>query len=687
MTKPLTHLKGVGKVSAETLSAAGVNTVADILLLLPREYEDRQNPIPFGEVLKYPNQTGFVNTAVEVIAHDYIGWGKKRTLKIYVKDETSVASLVCFGRNFLANKILPGERYRLYGRFQYRYGELQSTGFDLEPFGAARSQFGRILPVYPLTGNLTQGFMRKALSEAVQAFGVYAENELPGYLKGKRKIIEKSEALRLVHFPDSFASVGTAKRSLIYEELFYLQLVILRNSLKHRGSTREAAKLPVTQRERAESRLPFELTPDQKTAIEEIHADLTGESPMNRLLQGDVGSGKTLVALLSALPVIEAGYQAALMAPTELLALQHAEEAHRLLKPLGIRTAFLSGSTHGEPRRHLLESLRSGEIDLVVGTHALFSEHVVFQNLRYAIIDEQQRFGVMQRLALTRKGLYPDILLMTATPIPRTLTLTVLGDLDTSTIKTMPPGRKPVRTHLAVHGREKKVYDHVRKELSEGRQAYFVYPLIEESEKTALRDAESMYAHLSKEVFPEFEIALIHSRLCEEERTRIMHAFADGKLDALVATSVVEVGVNVPNATCMVVEHAERFGLSTLHQLRGRVGRSELQSYMFCVYGENPTEEAKHRLKIMMESTDGFFIAEEDLKLRGPGNVAGTNQSGYFRLNVADPLHHMEILIEAREDAKEIVENDPGLLQPEHEILRTVLNEAPPFSADILASG
>jgi ATP-dependent DNA helicase RecG len=417
---------------------------------------------------------------------------------------------------------------------------------------------------------------------------------------------------------------------------------------------------------------------------------------MARLLQGDVGSGKTLVSFLACLRAVEGTPggekgQACLMAPTELLARQHAENAARLLEPLGIRIAFLTGNLKASGRSRLLKALAAGDIDIAAGTHALFSAGVVYRNLRLVVIDEQHRFGVLQRQAVMAKGEKPGLLMMSATPIPRTLALTVFGDLDVSVIRDMPPGRKAVKTHLAKQSNEGKVYDFVRKELSAGRQAYFVYPLIENDESGSLKDVTTMAAALAKDIFPAFPTALIHSRMEDDQKRGIMEAFRKGDIRVLAATSVVEVGVDVPNATCMVVTHAERFGLSSLHQLRGRVGRGPDQAYCFLIYSESGngedalTEDGKQRLKVMLEHTDGFVIAEEDLKLRGPGHIAGLEQSGYLSLGIADPIRDGEALVRARTAAFAILEADPGLTAPPHRCVAQVLQRAPPFNASLFA--
>jgi ATP-dependent DNA helicase RecG len=488
-----------------------------------------------------------------------------------------------------------------------------------------------------------------------------------------------------------------AKNTLIYEELFYLEVMVGKRALERRqqdgGTARAVIKQVTTEagafsplQQRLIERLPFQLTAGQNAAIAEINRDLGGPYPMARLLQGDVGSGKTLVAFLACLRALEGGGQAAVMAPTELLARQHAENAARLLEPVGARIAFLTGNLKAAGRNQLLKSLAAGEIDIVVGTHALFSRDVVYRNLRLVVVDEQHRFGVTQRQAIMAKGDHPDLLMMSATPIPRTLALTVFGDLDVSVIRDLPPGRKPVKTHLAKESNEEKVYNFVSRELAAGRQAYFVYPLIEAG-TSDLKDAQSMAERLERKVFPRYKTALVHSRLDEEEKRLTMEAFRSGEVRVLVATSVVEVGVDVPNASCMVIEHAERFGLSALHQLRGRVGRGSDQAYCFLIYSDDPegetgvlTEEGKTRLKVMLESNDGFVISEEDLKLRGPGQIAGIEQSGYLSLGIADPIRDAAELERARADAFAMLEADPGFLLPEHRCIAQVLERAPPFS-------
>ncbi len=675
LRQSVTTLKGAGPSVAEKLARLGIFSLADLLLHYPRDYDDRTVFVPLLDSIK----VGRAHTIVTVLSQEWFGYGRMRTLKLLVEDQSGVAALLCFNRPFLEQSLPVGARALVTGKFQFRRGEIQSSSFEAERLGDGEALPRGLIPLYAATDSLPQGSIRRLLKEALREGGTRVEDEIPPPLREARGLLHKGEALLGIHAPDSVATLNLARESLIYEELFYFQLAVARRAFSRRRDRVQRRPGPGILRQRLLERLPFALTPDQEKSAAEIIADMALPHPMGRLLQGDVGSGKTLVAFLACLEAIEAGGQAALMAPTELLARQHGETAARLLEPLGIRLAFLSGNIDDAARPPLLAALKAGEVDLVLGTHALFSDEVKYKNLRLAVVDEQHRFGVLQRLALGRKGPLPDLLMMTATPIPRTLALTVFGDLAVSTIKTMPPGRKPIETHLARAGNETKVYDYVRRLLAAGRQAYFVYPLIGQSERLELKNAEAMYEKLAREIYPDFKLGLIHSRLKEEDKRATMTAFSKGEIQVLVATSVVEVGVDVPNAVAMVVEHAERFGLAALHQLRGRVGRGQDQSYCFLVYGEPLTEDGKARLKALLGTTDGFLLAEEDLRIRGPGEIAGTAQSGSLRLTIADPARDLAVLEKARADAFALVEADPGLLSPEGSLVREVLSRANPF--------
>jgi ATP-dependent DNA helicase RecG len=667
---PVTRLTGVGPAVAELLGNLGVLTIADLLLHVPRRYDDRTERRPFGAAY----QGERVNTEAEVLAHDYVGFGAKRTLRVYLRDESGVAALLCFGRNFLAGKLPPGMRIRVAGDFQYRRGELQASAFDFAPAEQPGENFDLILPIYPSTEGLGQRQLRKLVARGLREYGAHIRGVVPESLRTARKLMAPRDAVRALHFPKTLDEAELGRRTLAFEELFELQVAVA-----HRAVARAAArvaKIRVPRRLQREltASLPFSLTEDQNSALSDLRRDAETESPAARLLQGDVGSGKTLVAFLAAAPYLEAGHQVVFLAPTELLAAQHFRNAEALFGNTEVVVRFLAGSGDREERRRTEEEIRGGAAGLIIGTHATFTDRVRFRSLRFVIVDEQHRFGVLQRRALIQKGNRPDVLYMTATPIPRTLALTAFGDMDTSTIRQMPAGRKLIKTHLARTDHASRVYEHVRGELAAGRQAYFVYPIIERTAKSDLQDAESMAHRLQEEVFSEFNVALIHSRIDETDKEARMAAFLSGSLQVLVATSVVEVGVDVPNATCMVVTHAERFGLASLHQLRGRVGRGSEQSYCFLIYEEPLTDEAKSRLKVMKENADGFAVAEEDLRIRGPGDLSGTRQAGYLRFRVADLGRDMELMLSARRAAFEILENDPGLIEAEHTPLREAID-------------
>jgi ATP-dependent DNA helicase RecG len=720
------NLSGVGPSTAKLFARMNIFTVADLLSTYPRDYEDRTRRIPLKDF-----ESAKVHTVCKVTAHDWFGYGRMRTLKIAITDGTASAWLIAFNRPFLEKNLPEGSIISVTGRFEIKYNSLQSSSFEaerlsyegeLEDFADGVPNSG-ILPVYPLTEGLSQKNFRKTMSSAIQRYGKAIEDELPPEIIKERKLLSKSRAIIQIHSPETLEQAREARRTLIYEELYNFEYKMASRILEHRGTlpaleqtavfeaaskTEAGESLPCaapffqTPEISAESfekqlsprqkeflsRLPFPLTDGQMSAIAEMNRDIDRSQEecnfmlnkperlernpfsMQRLLQGDVGSGKTLVAFFLCLRTIDYGGQCAVMAPTELLARQHAENAAKMLEPLGVKVAFLTGNLKASGRQPLIAALKNGDVHIVIGTHALFSSSVQYKNLQLAVIDEQHRFGVTQRESIIAKGRIsegamshsPDVLMMSATPIPQTLALTVFGDLDISTIRTMPRGRKPVKTYLSVMGHETNAYEAVRKELEAGHQAYFVYPRISESpdqgtdaglqfSDQALKSAEEMFSFLSEKIYPSFKCALIHSKIEEDEQNRILHDFRDNKIQILVATTVVEVGVDVPNATCIVIEHADRFGLAELHQLRGRVGRGDAQSFCFLIYGKNITEDGKQRMKALHESTDGFAIAEEDLRLRGPGQVTGTMQSGYLALGIADLARDKQLLIQARYDA------------------------------------
>lgn len=681
LTFPVQDLDGIGPAAARNLAGMGILNIGQFLRHYPLRYEDRITVVPLSQ----SSAEKPALTTAEVMHHDTFFWKNGTALKVLINDGSDTASMLCYGRNFLASKLPPGKKIRITGPFERnRFGEIQSGSFVFEDYSETEEsrEFGMILPVYPLGGTLSQAVIRKAMRMALSRYAMNIRNELPQDLQNSLPFTEKSQCLKNMHFPETFTRMEEARASLIFEELFHLQLTVAKRGRLHRhgSSGRWDEELP----KRLIESLPFTLTKDQNAALEDIRGDMSRDETMLRLIQGEVGSGKTLVAFIACLGIIGKGRQAAFMAPTELLARQHADNAQRILGPLGIRIAFLTGEVTAASRRSLNEALACGAIDLLVGTHALFSTDITFNNLGIAIIDEQHRFGVQQRRALMSKGSNPDVLALSATPIPRTLALTAFGDMDVSSIKTMPAGRLPIKTHLTRMGNESKVYEFVRREIQQSRRAYFVYPLIEESEKSDLKNAQDMAEKLQGEIYQDFHGALIHSRVDEERKREIMEAFHSGELDYLVATSVVEVGVDVPEASCMVIEHAERFGLSALHQLRGRVGRGKEQSYCFLIYSSMLTEEGKRRLKTMKEISDGFALAEEDLKMRGPGDMAGIRQSGFLQFSIADPVRDLDVLLDAREKARELIDSDAELSRDENRVLRDLFKLCPPFDENLL---
>ncbi len=705
---PVSNLYGAGKTTVEQLNRLGVSTVGDLLRLWPRAWEDRSRYNTLSEW----NTFHKLNVPVTVMDQQWFGYGRMKTLKLIVCDsEGTRGELACFNRPFLEKSFPEGTKALVYGSFSVKYGSIQSSSFDIEQYDTAER---RVLPVYPLTQGLTQTKLRKLIEQALNSYARGIDSELPTDVLNKYGYPDKRTVLFAMHRPASMQEAENARTALIFEEFFLYEAAVGMRALERRGvlprtpgakgqgsvlpaqtadgdsQAAEDGQATAVQAGASEgavqsveplqytysplqkellSRLPFTLTADQQAVTAEINADLDGTAPAARLIQGDVGSGKTLVAFLACLKVIEGGGQAALMAPTELLARQHADNAAKLLEPLGVRLAFLTGNLKAAGRSQLLQQLAAGNIDLIIGTHALFSAQTLYKNLRMVVIDEQHRFGVLQRSAIIQKGIdsgkkAPHFLMMSATPIPRTLALSMFGDLDISVIKTMPPGRKPVITYVAPESKAEKVYYFIGQDILAGKQAYFVYPIIEDSDTLSLKSAEDMFAELTRD-FPHHRLALLHSKVPEDEARAIMQEFRAGAIHILVATSVIEVGVDVPNATCMVIEHADRFGLSALHQLRGRIGRGSEQSYCFLLYGKNITETGMARLKVMASTTDGFVIAEEDLKLRGPGDIGGIEQSGYCGFELADPIRDFALLEKARIAAFEMLAAQRGLTQRE----------------------
>jgi len=665
---PLQYLKGVGPRRAADLQRVGLSTVEDLLYRFPIRFEDRGS---FQTIASL--RPGQAASVVGEIVSSGIRPTRRPRFKIFemlVRDHTGALRAVFFNQPFLNDVFHPHQRVILFGKLELTpHGmQLQNPQYEIlkheeDAEGAEPEDdtlhTGRIVPIYEKTGTLTTKMQRAIVHQALHGLPAEIPDPLPPGVRSRQQLVDRRTALFDVHFPPAGSSIDAlngfrspAQRRLIFEEFFLFQLGLV---LRRRRSDAERKPRSVVVnddiRESARRVLPFRLTGDQKKAIAEIVEDMKRPQPMNRLLQGDVGSGKTIVALMAALVAMENGFQVAFMAPTEILAEQHFITIRTLLESSRFRIALLTGATSAKKRRELQAELAGGSLHLAVGTHALVQDPVGFRELGLVIIDEQHRFGVLQRATLRSKGLHPDVLVMTATPIPRTLALTTYGDLDVSIMREMPPGRHPIKTIAKPESRRDEIYDFIRKQIDGGRQVYVIYPLIEESEKVDLKAATEMADHLSQDVFPTYRVALLHGRMKSDAKERVMAAFARGDFDVLVSTTVVEVGVDVPNAAVMLVEHAERFGLSQLHQLRGRVGRGPHQSYCVLLYQSPLSEQGRARLTALTETNDGFEIAERDLELRGPGDFFGTRQSGMPTLRVGDLVRDHQLMEDARREA------------------------------------
>jgi ATP-dependent DNA helicase RecG len=658
---PLQYLKGVGPRRAADLARVGLVTVDDLLHRFPIRYEDRSRLQPIASLK--PGRAASVAGRVLSCGLRSTRRPGFKIFEVLVGDSSGSLRLTFLNQPFLRDVFSAGQHVVLYGAVEMRgSGGLQITNPQYEILDDEEGETlhtGRIVPIYEKAGSVTPKIQRRLVHEALQKIPPDLPDNLPEGVRLGRQYPALYAALLATHFPPPEASLEAlnrfetpAQQRLLFEEAFLFQLGVL---ARRRVASSERKPVPVRVdnriRESARRVLPFHLTNGQKASLKEIVEDMQRGHPMNRLLQGDVGAGKTIVALMAALVAMENGLQVAFMAPTEILAEQHYLNLSRLLQPSRFRVALLTGSTATAARRMQLAEVEAGTIPLVVGTHALVQGDVRFKQLGLVIIDEQHRFGVMQRATLRSKGLHPDVLVMTATPIPRTLALTLYGDLDVSTIRDVPPGRLPIRTVAKPESRRGDVYAFIRQQLDEGRQAYVVYPLVEESEKVDVKAATEMADHLAADVFPAYRVGLLHGRMKTEAKDRVMKAFAAGELQLLVCTTVVEVGVDVANATVMLIEHAERFGLSQLHQLRGRVGRGRHQSYCFLQYQSPLSEEARERLKAMTDTTDGFEIAERDLQQRGPGDLFGTRQAGTPTFRLIDLVRDRRLLDAAQEAA------------------------------------
>ncbi len=668
-------LKGIGEKRAERLKEVGVETVHDLLYYFPRRYLDRSHITAIRDLRQDETVT-----VVGKVQFSGVKQGRKKRFVLVLTDGTGFLNCVWFQRvQFWTRVFENGEMLAVSGKVGY-FGDYQMVHPDFDRLGDAGEEdflnTGRIIPLYPSTEGLgkigldSRGF-RRALRQALQASVNSLQETLPEALRKRQDLIDIRQAVQNVHFPESERALTRARTRLKFDELFFLELMLAYRKKRVQVNSSGIEFLKVGDRTRdLIACLRFELTTAQKKVVREIRDDMKKSSPMNRLVQGDVGCGKTVVALIAMMMAIENGYQAALMAPTEILAEQHYFGISELLESLEIRPVLLVGGQKKKEREEVLQKIAGGGADIVIGTHALIQQGVDYHKLGLVVIDEQHRFGVMQRASLMEKGQSPDVLVMTATPIPRTLSMTLYGDLDVSTIDELPPGRKAVKTHWRSDKKRNEIYHFVKERLAAGDQAYVIFPLIEESEKVDLQAAIENYETLRTGIFAQYEVGLLHGRMKSDEKEQVMHEFKKGNIHVLVSTTVIEVGVDVPNATTIVIENAERFGLPQMHQLRGRVGRGAKESFCFLVAKYPISEDGRIRLDTLARTNDGFKIAEVDLRLRGPGEFFGTKQSGLPELKIADIVKDTRLLICAREEAFRIAAQDDEILNLENTPVR-----------------
>ncbi|MEJ2184349.1 MAG: ATP-dependent DNA helicase RecG [Gemmatimonadota bacterium] len=674
LDRPAQYLKGVGPKRAQALDRLGVRSARDLLFHVPRRYEDASTVAAIGTL-----EVGMDATVIGVVVSSGVIPTRSglRIFQAVIRDETGLIECSWPGQPYLERSIGRGDRLLVTGPVRFFHGrQIQPREFVvLGREGEDGDDAGLVLPIYAATEGLSQRMLRNILDANLDRLLEDVEPEEvfpPAYLR-QRGLPGLRQALELLHRPPSVQEAEEGRRRLAYDELFFLQLLHARtrHALTDRQGTAFRRQNDLLRA--AHEALPFALTEAQTRAIREIFDDMTSPRRMNRMLQGDVGSGKTVVALFAALLAAENGYQTGLMAPTEILAEQHARTLRELTGALPVDVTLLTGRLAARERRDALGSIATGAAKIVVGTHALIQEGVEFHRLGLVVVDEQHRFGVRQRKALAEQGIAPDVLAMSATPIPRSLALTLYGELDLSTLDEMPPGRQPIRTALREESARAAVYAFIREQVEEGRQAYIVYPLVSESDKVDLRAATAEFERLAGDVFADLRVGLMHGQLAGEEKDRVMRAFLAGELDVLVSTTVIEVGIDVPNATVMVVEHAERFGLSQLHQLRGRVGRGTGRSY--CVLIGSGGAETRERLRVLEETENGFEIARADLRLRGMGELFGAKQHGLPEFRFFDAERDEQLLVQARDDARSVIDADPVLDRPEHVRFRQVLTE------------
>ena len=671
LNKDVKYVKTVGPNRVKLLNKLNIYTLKDLIEYYPRDYEDRSKPknlyecIDGEEVLIEAMATGRINEMHK---------GRMTISRLIVKDQTGTCYITWFNQGYLRDKFQPGRMYRFFGKISNKNGRLEMNSPVYDEIDQSKNT-GKIIPIYPLTYELKQNTLRKIIENGLAEVKGKLTETLPEYILKENNLWDINNTIERIHFPIEFSDFNKARERLVFEELLTTQLALLKlkNNYEHETDGIQFSK--DVYMSDVINILPFKLTKAQLRVLEEIDRDMESNKPMNRLLQGDVGSGKTVVAMIAAYKAVKSGYQATIMAPTAILASQHLESFQGILEELGIKTELLISSVTKKKKSEILEKLQSGEIDILIGTHAILEENVVFKNLGLVVTDEQHRFGVKQRGTIAAKGQNPDVIAMSATPIPRTLALILYGDLDISIIDELPPNRKKIETYAVRKNMEERVNNFIRKQITEGRQAYIVCPLVEENEDMeGLQSVIELAEKYQKETFSEYKVAYLHGKMKSKEKDEIMERFKNGEIQILIATTVIEVGVNVPNSSIMVVENAERFGLAQLHQLRGRVGRGEYQSYCILKY-EGNSETIRQRMKVMCDTNDGFIISEKDLELRGSGDFFGTEQHGLPEFKIANLFEDIAVLKKVQRLALKIMEDDPLLEKEKNAKLNDLVKE------------
>jgi len=670
LNKDVKYIKGVGPSRVKLLNKLGVNTLEDLITYFPRTYEDRGKRKNIAE-LEDGQEALIEAVCVSKMAEIRIR-NNMVMYKLVVKDETGNCKITWFNQKYLKTRFQVGKKYSFYGKVKRKQNQIEliSPVFDEE---ARTKNTGKIIPIYPTTYELSQTVLRQIMENGLAEFP-NLEETLPEYLINEYNLMDINNALRNIHFPSDFSHYETARKRLVFEELLIMQLALL--SLKNKYSKEETG-IKFDENVKASdviNTLPYNLTKAQKKVLEEIEHDMESTKPMNRLLQGDVGSGKTVVSIIATYKAVKSGYQTSIMAPTAILAKQHLDNFKKILDPFNIKCELLTSGITKKQKENILERLKNGDIDVLIGTHALIEENVVFKNLGLVVTDEQHRFGVNQRARLNSKSQNPDVLVMTATPIPRTLALILYGDLDISIIDELPPNRQKIDTFAVTKGMEERVNDFIKQQIKEGRQAYIVCPLVETSEEINAKSVLELAEQYKNETFKEYKVEYLHGKMRPKEKDEIMQKFKDKEIDILISTTVIEVGVDVPNANIMVIENAERFGLAALHQLRGRVGRGEYKSFCILKYNSKSPEVAE-RMKIMTKTNNGFVVSEKDLELRGAGEFFGTKQHGLPEFKIANLFQDIEMLKGVQSIAIKIMQKDARLEKKENEKLKQQIDK------------